>query len=347
MGELCGNAIGCSYTVREGKNCGVTSHCDQCELRASLLKAFSEKVPTYRSMLKREFFIGNEPLNKYFMFTTRYIDYRGDQMVLIIVDDVTELETQRLHLADLNQTKNRFLGIAAHDLRNPIAVIKGYVSLFLGGMLGEVSETQRDVLARMGRTGENMLNLINNLLDVSSIEAGRLDLATRPVALGDFLIECHAANELLARAKSIELKLSAEGGLPEVVMDPNRISQVINNLVTNAIKFSQPQTTIEIKARRLDGQVQVEVADQGPGIPEEGIAQDVQGVRQDQRAADRRREEHGAWVGHRQAHGRGARRSNWRPEPFGRGIGLLLHASGGRPPSRGPRQSSVKYAKRS
>ncbi len=179
------------------------------------------------------------------------------------------VEKSRLYqqLVELNQLKNRFLGMAAHDLRNPIGVVKSHIGLFLQGYLGAIDASQRQVLERMNRACENMLNLINDLLDVSAIEAGHLELDLREVDLAAFLREAQAANAMLAKSKVIELVLDLAPDLPPVVMDPDRISQVINNLITNAIKYSFPQTTITLRARAMGQEVQIAVQDQGQGIP--------------------------------------------------------------------------------
>lgn len=181
------------------------------------------------------------------------------------------VEKGRLYqqLVELNELKNKFLGVAAHDLRSPISVLKGYLGLFLSGTLGELPGQHREFLHSMNKTCVGMLDLINNLLDVSAIEAGKLDLRLMEIELEPYLREFHASHTLLARQKGIELALELAPGLPSVVWDPNRIGQVIANLVTNAIKFSHPATTITLRARAAgDGMIELAVADQGQGIPE-------------------------------------------------------------------------------
>jgi len=184
------------------------------------------------------------------------------------------VEKGRLYqqLVDLNELKNKFLGIAAHDLRNPIGVIKGYLALFLSGILGEISESQRQVMQSMNRTCETMLALIDDLLDVSAIESGKLELHCREIDLAEYLRDCHAANSLLAKAKAIELKLELEPALPKVSIDPDRINQVVNNLITNAVKFSHPNTSVTLRARAAGGEVDISVTDQGQGIPTEDLS---------------------------------------------------------------------------
>jgi hypothetical protein len=116
---------------------------------------------------------------------------------------------------------------------------------------------------------ETMLNLLNDLLDVSAIESGQLELDLRPVDVAAYLRDVHTANAMLARAKDIELALDLPADLPAVGMDANRINQVINNLITNAIKFSFPKTTITLRARVAGNELLVSVQDQGLGIPEQ------------------------------------------------------------------------------
>jgi signal transduction histidine kinase len=179
------------------------------------------------------------------------------------------VEKSRLYqqLVELNKLKSKFLGIAAHDLRSPIGTVKSFVQLFLGGYLGEVPASQREVLQRMDKSCQTMLGLIDDLLDVTAIEAGQLELKTQEMDLTAYLEECHATHAILARAKSIELALDLAPDLPHVVMDPDRINQVLNNLITNACKYSFPNTVITLRARVTGDQVAIAVQDQGQGIP--------------------------------------------------------------------------------
>ncbi len=170
-------------------------------------------------------------------------------------------------LVELNDQKNKFLGIAAHDLRSPITVIRGYAELLEEGVLGETSPAQKEPLQAIVRHCSKMLVLINDLLDVSTIESGRLDLRLKKVDLGVFLQEIHKTNSLLAQAKATELVLEMPPELPVLWIDPERIEQVINNLITNALKFSNPHTQIILKAVCLEAAVAISVADQGQGIP--------------------------------------------------------------------------------
>ncbi|MCP4129406.1 MAG: sensor histidine kinase [bacterium] len=107
--NLCGNVMGCVFHVNSGKNCGETEHCRDCVLRNNIIKSFIEKVPIYKNLLFREFYIEGHLIKKYFIFTTRYIEYKGKGMILVIVDDITELEEQKQELEKYNQSLSRMI----------------------------------------------------------------------------------------------------------------------------------------------------------------------------------------------------------------------------------------------
>ena len=196
------------------------------------------------------------------------------ELFLQIVSQLsTIVEKSRLYhqSIELNQMKNRFLGIAAHDLRSPISIIMNYVEYLLEGHPGKITEPQDNILNKILKVSEKMLNLVNELLDVNAIEAGRLELIMHPIDLTKYLKECYEENLMLAKAKSIELVLDLEPELPVLVMDPHRIDQVLNNLINNAIKFSYPNTTITLRVRVQDQDVTISVQDQGQGIPAQEV----------------------------------------------------------------------------
>jgi len=184
---------------------------------------------------------------------------------------IVEKSKMYQQLLELNDLKNRFLGIAAHDLRNPLAAIKGFASLISDGRLGAINEQQRMALAHVDRGSEIMLALINDLLDVSAIESGKLTLHPERVDLKSYLTSCHETNALLARGKNITLRLELAAELPAVSIDRDRMNQVLGNLIGNAIKYSYPETMTRLRAAMVVNEVHIAVTDQGQGIPAEDI----------------------------------------------------------------------------
>jgi signal transduction histidine kinase len=183
------------------------------------------------------------------------------------------VEKSRLYqeLLELNELKSRFVGIAAHDLRSPLTVIKGYADLLGEGVAGKVSDRQRGILGSIDQACERMLVLINDLLDVSVIESGKLELDRKPVPFSDYLEEVRGTQEILAQAKGIRLRLDVPEDLPAISIDVHRMGEVFDNLLSNAFKFSEPGSEVILQAEPYRDGVKVLVIDEGPGIAEDEV----------------------------------------------------------------------------
>jgi signal transduction histidine kinase len=182
-----------------------------------------------------------------------------------------ELKIKNNQLEQLNSEKNRFLGMAAHDLRNPITVIGGFCSLFLGGVLGEISAQQREIIERIKKSSTFMHQMLEDLLDVSQIEAGKLELRLTLMDLNELIENNVTLNRMFAEKKQISLQYVATGTPPRMNLDGPKMDQVFNNLISNAIKFSNPETAILVELKIAENEVLVTVRDQGQGIPGDEI----------------------------------------------------------------------------
>jgi signal transduction histidine kinase len=169
-------------------------------------------------------------------------------------------------LMALNAEKDRYLGIAAHDLRNPLSSTRGLAEIMLQTPLD--AEQQRDFLETIRRTSDEMLGLVNDLLDTSVIESGKLDLRRSDQDVSKLLGQRLRHLEPPARRKQINLHVDSVAGL-HAKLDTARFSQVVDNLITNAIKFSPPGTTVTVALQPAGGGFAFSVQDQGPGIAEE------------------------------------------------------------------------------
>jgi PAS domain S-box-containing protein len=182
--------------------------------------------------------------------------------------DITSLKQAAVKLEHLNQLKNEFLGMAAHDLRNPIATSLILAELLCDEVATVLTEEQLGYLSDIQSSSKFMLQLIDDLLDVSSIEAGLLRLDRRPSDLRKLLEYNAGLNSKLARQKYIHVGLQIEGELPILSLDEGKIEQVLNNLISNAVKFSEVGTAVEVYAAAQDGGALISVRDHGPGISE-------------------------------------------------------------------------------
>jgi len=181
---------------------------------------------------------------------------------------IRDLSKANSDLQQLNQLKNRFLGMAAHDLRNPLGAIIGFSEFILEEEYGPVQEEQVPILKRINSASQQMLNLVNDLLDVSVIESGNLVLQISKGSLKQLLEERVALLELAAAKKGITLTSTFQTE-ENSEFDSERMAQVVDNLVGNAIKFSPKQSEIKIRLAKENDQMVIEVCDSGPGISAE------------------------------------------------------------------------------
>jgi CheY-like chemotaxis protein/nitrogen-specific signal transduction histidine kinase len=176
-----------------------------------------------------------------------------------------ELSKKNAVLSRLNEEKNTWLGVAAHDLRNPIASIKAHAALLLDGGLEPAQE--RAALETIGRAAEQMLGLVNDLLDVSAIESGRLDLRAERCALHELVGQRVEFFQLIAGRKRIAIRDALEEAAVE--LDPGRIEQVIDNLISNAVKYTSPGGAVWISLALAAEEAVLTVRDEGPGLTDE------------------------------------------------------------------------------
>jgi signal transduction histidine kinase len=278
VGQLCGNAIGCINTVESNADCGTTPNCEECLLRQSLIQTFTVKVPVNRALLVRQFKVEGKIVLKYFQFSTRYIYFNNEEIIVVIVDDVTETEEKTRMLSetnekllDLNIQRNQLLGTAAHDLRNPLSVINSYSEILIEAVDSLKPENLKEILKIINNSSHFTLQLLNDLLDYSKIESGTVQLKKVKINYVRFVQDVVSQNEFLSLQKNIAIHFEALE--PEIVFmfDFRRLEQVLNNLIGNAIKYSFPGNDVKISVFRKNGFVVTSVQDNGQGIPAKDI----------------------------------------------------------------------------
>lgn len=180
-----------------------------------------------------------------------------------------ELAASHDRLRELDQLKSDFLGNVSHELRTPLASIKGFVDNLLDGVTGPLTDKQRHYLARVRDNAERLTRMVSDLLDLTRIEAGKLDLQPQALDLAAAVAEATEGLRPLARARGIRLTLEL-GACPPVWGDPDKVHQVLTNLVSNALKFTPREGDVTVWAGpAAPGMVRLEVRDTGPGIPPE------------------------------------------------------------------------------
>ncbi len=181
-------------------------------------------------------------------------------------------EQQRLveQLSRANAAKNKFLGMAAHDLRNPLASIRGLSEFLRDGVVGPMTPDQLELVTTIRDASQQMLEMVNDLLDVATIEAGELKLSITPTDLVDLIAKSVALANIEAAKKKTRIEMQADTPALVLETDAAKMKQVIDNLLSNAVKYSPPGSAVTVLIHRDDSQGACifSVRDEGPGIPE-------------------------------------------------------------------------------
>lgn len=173
-----------------------------------------------------------------------------------------------LKLVELARRKDELAAAMAHDLRSPLAAVKGAIDLLAGGMAGQLTDEQRRYVEVADRAARHIIELVNNLLDSSLLDAGLARLEPTVVHLADVVEELGPTVAFLAREKGISYEVDIPGVLPPVYADRKKLGQILSNLITNAVKFTHAGGRVRVSAELTpDAMVAVDVADTGVGIP--------------------------------------------------------------------------------
>jgi PAS domain S-box-containing protein len=197
--------------------------------------------------------------------------------LICVVRDITErrardaaLRDAKMRAEEASRAKSYFLANMSHEVRTPLNAVLGYTELMLDGIYGPFPEKAQSVLQRVQLNGKHLLALINDILDLSKVEAGELAISAEPFSMPAVVHSALAATEGLARAKGIELRADLPRDLPTGFGDERRLTQVLLNLIGNAIKFTEAGC-VDVGVRVAGERFRISVADTGAGIAEEDL----------------------------------------------------------------------------
>lgn len=194
-----------------------------------------------------------------------------DQVALVVrnIQYNEELARKNDELTHLDQLKSDFMATMSHELRTPLTSIIGYSDMLLSGMTGEMNEKQTAFVDSILKGGEALLNLINDVLDLTKIEAGRLELNREAVDLRAALLGVLPVVKPRAQDKRIRISTFLPTDLPLVWADPGKLNQVLLNLITNGVKYTHENGSVSVEARTLGDLVEIWINDTGMGIARE------------------------------------------------------------------------------
>lgn len=190
------------------------------------------------------------------------MEFGGRHSFVGTLRDITERKR-------MDKMKNEFVSTVSHELRTPLTSIRGALGLVVGGAVGEFSEKARSVLQIAGNNTERLLLLINDILDIQKIESGEMSFDFQQMELMPFIEKAVRDNKAYGEQHNVTFKITQRLEQGSVFADPDRLMQVMSNLLSNAAKFSPVDSTVEIRVARQDNGFQISIVDHGSGIPVE------------------------------------------------------------------------------
>jgi signal transduction histidine kinase len=254
-----------SYTHARDLLIGVGAGSLVLSLALGLLLSWSLVAPLRRTQTRLAAIAGGD--------FSRHVEVANRDEIGALAADVNRMndELRRVYgeLEAASRHKSDFLATMSHELRTPLNAIIGFSEVLHEQMFGELNERQLAYVNDVLEAGRHLLSLINDVLDLAKIESGKMELALSQVELPELLRSTISMHSEQASRNGIALTLTAEPAEIEVAADERRVRQIVFNLLSNAIKFTPADGRVDVSARLDDGQVEIAVADTGPGIPAE------------------------------------------------------------------------------
>jgi signal transduction histidine kinase len=189
----------------------------------------------------------------------------------------SELQTTNIKLGaaykkleKLDKAKSEFISITSHQLRTPLTAIKGYISMIIDGTYGELREEAKRPMENVYKSNERLIKLVNQLLNLSKLEAGKIEFEPNPCSLEKVMNEVIDELKINAEKKGLNLRMEKREDLPEIMADEDKLRQVFLNLLDNAIKYTQ-KGEIVIELKKIDNYQQIKISDTGEGMTEDEI----------------------------------------------------------------------------
>lgn len=186
-----------------------------------------------------------------------------------VAQRTAELAVKNEELEELAKTRAEFIATASHDLRAPLTGVLGFTELLLKGKAEPLGEKQEKYLKTIYKSGKDLLNVVEDLLDISRIDTGRLQLAQQEFSIAGGISRSITPLEPLFEAKKLQLEIEIEENLPTVKADPNRFNQMLTNYLSNALKFTPEGGKVTIRVQKDEDYVRTSVTDTGIGISQD------------------------------------------------------------------------------
>ncbi|MBP2029851.1 signal transduction histidine kinase [Methanohalophilus levihalophilus] len=281
---LGGDLFNCVNAFK-GEGCGKNRECSSCSVRNCVTHTFQTGDDIYKKNGQLTVIAEGEKSTRELVISTSLLSSSGAPKVLLTVDDITKLkETEqaliqskemllkaKLEAEHANRSKSSFLATMSHELRTPLNSIIGFSQLLGDKKRGELTEKQQGYVENVLKSGTHLLHLINDILDLSKIDANKHELCPEEFDFAELAEDTLQMIHPLAMKKAISISSNLDGEQFPVYADKSNMRQILYNLLGNAVKFTPPNGKISLDLRKTDDCIQVSVSDTGIGIPKEDL----------------------------------------------------------------------------
>lgn len=241
---------------------------------ASKIRSFSDIPVVYLTIHSDDKTLERAKITEPYAYMEKPFEDRVLKINLDIIffkHKIEKIKSENAALIQASKTKSEFMMAMSHELRTPLNSIIGFSDLLKRKDFGELNKIQKKYIENIHLSGKNLLMIINDILDLSTLEAGKIDLSIEKMSMADVINESMDIIKDIAMQKKIQVITEIAPELDFIEADRNRIRQVLNNILNNAIKFSKPEGIVTINARKKGDTAEVSVSDTGIGIKEEDM----------------------------------------------------------------------------
>ncbi|MBW8040617.1 MAG: response regulator [Planctomycetes bacterium] len=266
-----GSALGCVNSTYNQKECGYSPACAVCPLRKAVESVLDSEQPVHDFEIQLTLKVEADEIAPWLCISVEPVMIDGRKHAVVAVNDITERKQTEEKLKEAMEMKSQFISTVSHDLRTPLACIKEGVTIVLDGIVGKISDEQRNYLDIAKRNIDRLANLVNDVLDFQKLGTGRVEFNMQKNDITKVVGEVHDTMLSSAKDSGVDISLELEDNLPKARFDRDKIIQVLTNLVSNAIKFTPKHGLVSVSVQYYGEELVIRVNDTGMGIPKEAL----------------------------------------------------------------------------
>ncbi|MBA7643151.1 Sensor histidine kinase RcsC [subsurface metagenome] len=266
-----GDVLGCTNTPRDKKGCGYAPSCATCPLRKTIKTVLDSGQSVHEVEVHLSLKIDNEEVAPWLSVSAEPAIIDGFKRAVVAIDDVTDRKKAEEKLRETMEIKSQFISTVSHELRTPLTCVKEAIAAVLDGLAGKINGKQRNLLDIAKRNIDRLIKLISDVLDFQKLEAGKIKPDIRENSIRQVVEDVHSTMVPLAKKKELGFSIELDDNLPKARFDSGKITQVLTNLVSNAIKFTPERGQVRVCAQHQGQELVIRVSDTGIGIPKEAF----------------------------------------------------------------------------